>query len=100
MSYLVLLALALLLWWFASWLGHTMHELRQSLSNISKQLERIEEQQNTTFEFMCHAVNNFAIISGETREDDVERQSLSVRILELMNELARPTTPQPPDPST
>ncbi len=73
MLYIVLLISAFLFWWFVSWLGRTLSELK-------RRLEKIETIQADTLDFVRHAVNEFAFISGETKEDDLEREPLANRI--------------------
>lgn len=72
MFYIVLLIAAFVFWWFVSWLRRILDELR-------RRMEKIEDDQADTLDFIRHAVNEFAIISGETKEGD-ERPPLAERI--------------------
>jgi hypothetical protein len=57
------------------------------ITQVKQQLQRMQESQQQTFEFVYDAVNEFAIISGETKEEDIDRERLSDRILDLRRSL-------------
>ena len=76
-----MLYLLLFLAAFGCWLALRIRRMLHAINaDMARRLERIEEQQRKTFEFICDAVNEFAIISGETKPEDYNRERLSTRI--------------------
>jgi hypothetical protein len=79
MLYLVLV-IAVVGVWFAYRFGRGLYEIGISLSEISRQLDRIELWQVETLDLICDAVDEFAVITGQNKADDLE-QRMSQRLL-------------------
>jgi septal ring factor EnvC (AmiA/AmiB activator) len=86
MLYLVLLLTACSCW-IALDTRRALYRMYAEITQVKQQLQRMQESQQQTFEFVYDAVNEFAIISGETKEEDIDRERLSDRILDLRRSL-------------
>jgi len=78
--------------WIALRTRRAIYQMYAEISDVKRQLQRIQESQQQTFEFVYDAVNEFAIISGETKEEDIGRERLSDRILDFrrsVNEMGK-----------
>lgn len=80
MLYLVLFLTACICW-ITLHTRRAIYQMYTEISDVKQQLQRMQESQQQTFEFVYDAVNEFAIISGETKEEDFGRERLSDRIL-------------------
>jgi hypothetical protein len=91
MLYLVLFLTACSCW-IALRTRRAIYQMCAEITDAKQQLRRMQDSQQQTFEFVYDAVNEFAIISGETKEEDIGRQRLSDRILDFrrsMNEMGK-----------
>lgn len=86
--------------WIALRTRRALYEVYAEITDVKQQLQRIQESQRQIFEFVYDAVNEFAFISGETKEEDNDREGLSDRILDLrrsMNEMGKKSRPSTQD---